>query len=124
LYHIPNAPAAVPGNSFGIFEQGMDFSGLSLVKAIAHKNPGDFYAQEDLDRFFAAYAPNVPAGTHPQLDSVDGATAPVAVGSEFEGVESAIDFDLAYALTYPQPLILYQVCSTLSCLYHTGHSNY
>lgn len=51
----------------------------------------------------------MPQGTHPTLDSIDGAVAPVPLGSEFEGGESAIDFDLAFSLTYPQPVTLYQV---------------
>ena len=62
----------------------------------------DAYAQKDLDLFFKYFAPNVPQGTHPTLDSVDGGTAPVKPGSVRNGGESDIDIDLTYSIIYPQ----------------------
>ncbi|KAI9711335.1 MAG: hypothetical protein M1820_002322 [Bogoriella megaspora] len=89
LYQVPLPPAtAQPGNSYGIFEDG------------------DFYAQEDLDLFFANYTPNIPQGTHPTLNGIDGATAPVSVTQA--GGESALDFELAFPLLYPQEITLFQ----------------
>lgn len=73
----PNATVS-SNNSIGIFEEG------------------DFYAQEDFDSFFATYTPYIPNGTHPVLDSVDGAEAPVAL--EDAGGESNLDFLLAYPM--------------------------
>lgn len=91
LYKIPFQPAAVPGNSFGIYESG------------------DAYSQADLDMYFATYAANVPQGTHPVLNSIDGGQAPVAQASPYDGGESDVDFDIAFSLTYPQTVTLYQV---------------
>jgi hypothetical protein len=61
---------------------------------------GDVYSQEDLNLFFASYAPNVPQGTHPTLDSIDGGVAPVPVTSEYVTGESDIDMDLSFSLIY------------------------
>ena len=88
LYHIPNATRNDDVNALGLYEAG------------------DTYAQEDLDSFFAKYAPNVPQGTHPTLDSVDGGEAPVAPGSDYNTGESDIDMDIAYSLIYVSRRVL------------------
>ena len=49
---------------------------------------------------------NIPQGTHPTLDSVDGATAPNPVAEA--GAESDLDFELAYPIIYPQGTVLFQ----------------
>lgn len=67
---------------------------------------GDYYAQEDLDLFFANYTPYIPQGTHPTPAFIDGATAPTDVADA--GGESDLDFELAYPLLYPQTITLYQ----------------
>jgi tripeptidyl-peptidase I len=82
LYNIPNAHLNDNVNSLGLYESG------------------DKYAQEDLNLFFKNWAPNVPQGTHPTLESIDGGEAPVAPGSDDNTGESDIDMDLAYALIY------------------------
>ena len=91
LYKIPEPPRRVAkGNAIGIFEEG------------------DFYAQEDLNSFFANFTHNrIPNGTHPTLDSVDGGVAPVPVTQA--GGESDLDFQLVYPIVYPQEVVLYQV---------------
>jgi len=68
---------------------------------------GDTYAQADLDLFFANYTPQIPQGTHPTLDAIDGAVAPVPVKQA--GGESDLDFQLAYPIVYPIEIVLYQV---------------
>lgn len=91
LYNVPppNPNRTVsPDNSLGIFEEG------------------DFYAQEDLDLFFANFTPYIPAGTHPIPNFIDGANAPVSVQNA--GGESDLDFELAYPIIYPQTITLYQ----------------
>ena len=89
LYNVSLPPStAQPGNEIGIFENG------------------DFYAQEDLNLFFANFTPYIPQGTHPTGDLIDGAVAPVNVTEA--GGESALDFELAFPLIYPQQAILYQ----------------
>ena len=86
LYDIPRAHRNDSENSLGIYEN----DGL------------DVYAQEDIDAFFAKYAPYVPQGSHPVLDSIDNATAPVAQNSKINTGESDIDLDIAFSLLYPQ----------------------
>jgi hypothetical protein len=89
LYNIPKASLAQEGNEMGIFELG------------------DMYDQEDLDIFFTTFASNIPNGTHPTLDSIDGGMAPVT--SNEAGGESILDFELAFSLVYPQKINLFQV---------------
>lgn len=90
IYHIPEPNhSAYPGNQLGIFESG------------------DTYAQADLDLFFANYTPQIPQRTHPTLDAIDGAVAPVPVKQA--GGESDLDFQLAYPIVYPIEIVLYQV---------------
>lgn len=92
LYGIPNATLNQPENALGVF-------------AFA-----DTYDQKDIDLYFKHYAPYVPQGTHPTLQSINGANAPVP--TEEGGIESAIDFDLSLSLVYPQEVVLYQTQST------------
>ena len=94
LYQIPEpANDTNPANSLGIFEEG------------------DFYAQSDLDLFFANFTPYIPQGTHPTLDSVDGGQAPTDTADA--GGESDLDFELAYPIVYPTEIVLYQVDDAL-----------
>jgi tripeptidyl-peptidase I len=93
LYQVPLVPEYPGGtprsdNSMGIFEEG------------------DYYAQEDLDLFFANYTPHIPQGTHPTPAFIDGAAAPTDVADA--GGESDLDFELAYPLLYPQTITLFQ----------------
>ena len=67
---------------------------------------GDYYAQEDLNLFFANYTPYIPQGTHPIPAFIDGAEAPTDTADG--GGESDLDFELAYPLIYPQTITLYQ----------------
>jgi len=86
LYNIPQGYRNDSVNMLGIYEN----SELSD------------YVQEDLDLFFEEYAPYVPKGSHPVLNSVYNGTAPVALNSSVRKSEADIDLDLAFALTYPQ----------------------
>ncbi|EFX03902.1 protease s8 tripeptidyl peptidase [Grosmannia clavigera kw1407] len=92
LYNFtaPAADATVStNNSLGIFEED------------------DFYDQADLDVFFNKYSPQIPNGTHPILNSIDGGTAPLP-GGVVNGPESMLDFVVAYPMIYPQNITLYQ----------------
>ncbi|KAG0651975.1 Sedolisin-A [Hyphodiscus hymeniophilus] len=92
LYGIPQGTSNQTGNEIGIYERG------------------DYYDQADLDQIFAVVAPNVPQGTHPTLEGIDGGTAPLVVGGEQEtGVESLLDMALIIPLVYPQGSVLFQV---------------
>lgn len=75
----------------------------------------DYYAQEDLDLFFANFTPYIPQGTHPTPAFIDGAEAPTDTANA--GSESDLDFELAYPLIYPQTITLYQ---TDDCDYATN----
>ncbi|KAH6676397.1 putative alkaline serine protease AorO [Halenospora varia] len=89
LYNITTPTLADPSNALGIFE-----------------DLGDVYSQADLNSFFAKYATNIPQGTAPKLQGIDGGTAPVAVSAA--GAESDLDFQIAYPIIYPQGTVLYQ----------------
>ncbi|KAI2789280.1 Tripeptidyl-peptidase sed1 [Penicillium oxalicum] len=89
LYNIPKGHSATPGNELGIFEA-----------------LGDVYAQEDLDLFFKNFAPEIPIGTHPKLEGVDGGVAPTTPANA--GAESDLDFQISYPIIWPQNSILFQ----------------
>lgn len=59
-----------------------------------------------MNLFFKNFTPQIPQGTHPTPQFIDGAQAPVPV--EDAGGESDLDFQLAYPILYPQKLSLYQ----------------
>lgn len=88
LYGIPNGTLANSSNVMGIFEDG------------------DYYSQEDLNKFFANFTPYIPQGTHPKPAFIDGAQAPVPVADA--GGESDLDFELAYPILWPQGTVLFQ----------------
>lgn len=90
LYSIPSATLNDSVNSLGIYEEG------------------DYYSQDDINLFFAQYAPNVPQGTSPIPAFIDGASAPVSQNSTYNTGESDIDIDMAFSLIYPQTVTLYQ----------------
>lgn len=68
---------------------------------------GQTSSQEDLNEFFRSYAPYIPNGTSPILASVDGGGGPVSQGNA--GGEADLDFQVAYAVVFPQKLIMYSV---------------
>ncbi|MCJ1417209.1 hypothetical protein MMC32_003549 [Xylographa parallela] len=90
LYQIPDATLKSPGNSLGLFEQG------------------SYFNKQDLDSFYAEYAPYVPQGTYPVPQLIDGANFSVSLNSSFNSGEANIDIDMAYSLIYPQTVTLYQ----------------
>ena len=92
LYRIPKGDRANPQNRLGIREYD-----------------SDKYAQEDLDLFFANFEKEIPAGTHPKLVPIGGATAPAS--ANWSGEESALDFQLAYPIIWPQGTTLFQAAT-------------
>jgi tripeptidyl-peptidase-1 len=77
MYQIPSGTSATLGNSLGLYEQG------------------DYFAESDVDSFFAAYAPWVPQGTYPVPALIDGANYSVPAYSALNGGEADIDIDIA-----------------------------
>ncbi|KAF2166680.1 hypothetical protein M409DRAFT_66650 [Zasmidium cellare ATCC 36951] len=88
LYNLP-----VPLKTLGDGELGVQENGA--------------YSQEDLDDFFAKYAPSVPNSTHPHLVSINGGTAPTT--TDMADGEADLDFQVAYGLLGPSNITLYQV---------------
>lgn len=88
-----------------IYEDAVTNPPLLLVGVF---EASDAYAQADLDLFFQLYAPHIPQGTHPTLNSIDGGQDPSSPGAPVDG-ESDFDLSVAYSLIYPQKVILYQV---------------
>ena len=80
MYNITQPNKSNAGNKLGIFE--------SL---------GDKYAQQDLNSFFATIAPQIPQGTHPVLEAIDGATAPATTVAN-AGAESNLDIEISLPL--------------------------
>jgi tripeptidyl-peptidase-1 len=88
IYNITDGTLSDKSNSMGVFEFG------------------DVYSNDDLDAFFKKYAPTIPQGTKPTPAFVDGATAPTSQAAA--GIESDLDFEMAYPIIYPQGTTLYQ----------------
>ncbi|EFW99720.1 protease s8 tripeptidyl peptidase [Grosmannia clavigera kw1407] len=78
---------------------------VSTDNALGIFEEGDHYDQADLNSFYAMYALQVPNGTHPDLDSIDGGVSPIDGDA---GGESLLDFTIAYPIIYPQNITLYQ----------------
>lgn len=84
-YEHPN-----PANVMGIYE-----------------SEAQYYAQEDLNLFFANFTPNIPKDTHPSIVSIDGGPGPTNNVSEAGG-EVELDLQLAYPIVYPQSIAIWQ----------------
>lgn len=97
LYQIPESFLSVDGVTFGVIEVA-----------------ANVYEQSDLDYWWANYAENIPAGYGPNLLSVNGGKSGQASdgGSNPLLSESALDFQCAIPLTFPQTVDLYQVDSS------------
>ncbi|KAI0809624.1 peptidase S8/S53 domain-containing protein [Xylaria sp. FL0064] len=94
-YSIPKGTSAFPGNKLGIFE-----------------GENDHYSRVDLDVYFSTLYPHIPNGTYPEERLIDGAVGAIEDPSNFtnveDGAESALDFDSAIPLIFPQGTVLFQ----------------
>lgn len=88
LYDIPKVTTSDSSNVLGIWETG------------------NSYAQADLNTYFSKYATNIPSGTGPIIDKINGGSAPSSQSSA--GLEADIDFEMAYPLVYPERLLVYE----------------
>lgn len=92
LYGIPLPTSKPhPGNGLGLYEQG------------------DYFAKSDLDLYWKNIYPEVPQGTYPTPQLIDGANYSVPAYSSLNSGESNIDIEMAFGLLYPQEVVLYQV---------------
>jgi len=76
LYSIPDATKATEGNSLGLYQQG------------------SYFAESDVDLFFAKYTTNVPQGTFPINASIDGGSYSVPASSALNSGEADIDIEM------------------------------
>jgi len=92
-YGIPNTTTAAPGNELGIFES-IDVH----------------YSRKDLDIYFSTLYPQIPNGTYPIEDLIDGAIGAIEDTTEFVPIdlEAPLDFDSSWPLIYPQKIVLFQ----------------
>ena len=93
LYNFPASNTSAEGNQMGIGEWA------------------DYLYEPDLPTFYQNFtSPQIPASTKPEFISIDGGLrANLTTVSQGSGVESALDFQSAYSIIYPQNLRLYQV---------------
>ncbi|MCJ1312828.1 hypothetical protein MMC25_006504 [Agyrium rufum] len=94
LYNFPNGTLAK--SSYGIVEY----------------TPNSFL-QNDLNVFYTNLARQIPSGTAPTFDSVDGGVDVTSNPSFNQNGESDLDLEYAIALVYPQKVTLYQVGDTV-----------
>ncbi|QUC21684.1 uncharacterized protein UV8b_05927 [Ustilaginoidea virens] len=99
-YNITDGTLSDPSNRLGVFETA-----------------DDEFSQDDLDAFYAKYASNIPKGTGPKIDLIDGATAPADPGDA--GGESDLDFEIAIPIIYPQGTELYQAATQNNDIFNT-----
>lgn len=102
LYGLPTPDKAAANNSLGIFEQA------------------SWYQHEDLDLFFATYAPEIPQGTRPRNQSVDQAAWFYDdAGDEAATMpdEADLDVEVAWPIIYPQDVTVFQVDDVYYNLY-------
>lgn len=93
LYNFPAGNSSAADNQMGIGEWA------------------DYLYEEDLPEYFRNFtSPEIPADTRPEFIAIDGGLrANLTTVSQGSGVESALDFQAAYSIIYPQKLRLYQV---------------
>jgi tripeptidyl-peptidase-1 len=93
LYKFPASNTSATGNEMGIGEWA------------------DYLNEPDLPLFFKNFtSPEIPADTKPEFISIDGGlVANATTVSQDSGIESALDFQTAYSIIYPQKLRLFQV---------------
>ncbi|KAM3435884.1 hypothetical protein NHJ13734_005334 [Beauveria thailandica] len=90
MYNIPDGKSSNPNNRLGIF--GVD---------------NDFFVQDALTKFYALFAPEIPATFGPKVNLIDYGTAKPA-GGEYSSDESQLDLEAALPIIYPQGIELYQ----------------
>lgn len=89
MYNIPEGTLSDPSNKMGIFQ---------------HED--QMYAQEDLNDFFARFAPQIPNGTHPIANLIGNATANTTLDQA--GKEATLDYQMAYPIIWPQQIVDFQ----------------
>ena len=107
LYNFSAGTTAAAGNQLGIGEWA------------------DYLVESDLPIFFKNWTdPEIPSDVKPEFIPIDGGlTSNASTIAQFSGVESALDFQTAYSIIYPQVwsrrLSMLKHAEHIS---HTGHT--
>ncbi|KAL7945381.1 peptidase S8/S53 domain-containing protein [Trichoderma barbatum] len=91
IYKVEDKSKGQPNNSIGIYSSQFQR-----------------YSPESLDSFFKNFAPEIPQGTKPKFQGIDGAPSPSPL--PYDAAEEAdMDFQAAYPLIYPDTAVGYLV---------------
>ncbi|PKK52803.1 hypothetical protein CI102_2713 [Trichoderma harzianum] len=91
MYNVADKPKGHPNNSIGIYS-----------------TQGQQYSPDSLSIFLKLFAPEIPQGTQPEFQGVDGAPTPTPL--PYDAAEEAdLDFQAAYPLAYPAKVVNYLV---------------
>lgn len=90
LYNVTDTVENCPENSVGVYETG-----------------GEFYNQTDLNFYYKTFGLDIPSGTGPQYDPVDG--APPLKNATYPGGEADLDMQAVFPLAYPDKVIFFEV---------------
>ncbi|MCJ1248318.1 hypothetical protein MMC30_005535 [Trapelia coarctata] len=71
------------------------------------------YLQSDLNKFYSTVSRQIPQGTGPLFDSIDGGVDQTTSQNFNTNGESDLDLEYAIALVYPQKVTLYQTGDTV-----------
>lgn len=66
-----------------------------------------------MNLFYTTLSRQIPSGTGPTIDLIDGAVVQTTTESFDDNGESDLDLEYAIALVYPQKVTLYQVGDTV-----------
>ncbi len=91
LYNISSGDAIHPNNTFGVFEVSWNS-----------------WLPQDLDMFFGLFSP-AQLGSRPTMEQINGGYWRNDTIVPNFNMEADLDFEYSMALTYPQPIINYQV---------------
>ena len=91
MYKVTDKPNGHPKNSIGIYS-----------------TQGQRYSPESLDSFFKNFAPEIPQGTKPKFEGIDGAPTPTPLPYDAAD-EADLDFQASYPLIYPDKAVNYLV---------------
>lgn len=83
IYNIPTLTTAQPNNTIGIWG-----------------DIGQVYSQEDLNLWYTWRAPQIPQGTTPFYNALNG--GPLPSDPAGAGIEAELDVQVAYGIVWPQ----------------------
>ncbi|KAL7914962.1 peptidase S8/S53 domain-containing protein [Trichoderma velutinum] len=91
MYNVADTPKWHPNNSIGIYS-----------------TQGQQYSPDSLSSFFKYFELEIPQGTQPEFQGVDGAPTPTPLA--YDAAEEAdLDFQASYPLAYPAKVVNYLV---------------